>query len=283
MKVEYDIDEEKLPNYKIFWVDNKQLKHVVLRFKAENDEEALAKLNEYIASDSSQRKHYYGRMHYVRHISSSGKTTVRALDDDFSSGNEDKVNFFAKIFSSISDFFSYWICTKPIDWWYKLKDIAYLLKHNEARSNQWNLDAHLIDTIILNVPSLIENSHGLMFLDEAILKLHGNEVGFDLKKYHEYNCHGYPVDVENLALKIQNEEYNKLLLNARLYKYYVDAGIVDSSNPVEVEFDMQWRSTLPVKPGTYDEFDYNKLKEMYQKSWNDIWDWIKKYGHTLYD
>ena len=32
-----------------------------------------------------------------------------------------------------------------------------------------------------------------------------------------------------------------------------------------------------------DEFDYDKLMELYQNAWNNVWDWIKKYGHTLYD
>ena len=278
-----DIDEKSLPNYKLFWVDEKQDKHVVEKFKAANDGEAYARRNEY-ASMHNDHEYYYGKVYYAKCITSSGKMVVRELCADSSSiiGTEG-CSFLAKVASCIGDFFSYWLWQKPIDWWYKIKDIAYLLKHGERRSNQWNLDMHLISTLELNLPSLIKNSHSLMFLDEAIAKLHGNEVGFDLKKYHEKHCRNYPHDVEKLALEIQHDEYSKLLLNTKLYRYYIDAGIIDTSNPDDVEFDKEWRHTLPVKPGTYDEFDYTKLYEMNQELWNSIWDWIKEHGHTLYD
>lgn len=282
MNTKQDIDEKALPNYKLFWVDSKQLKHTVKKFKASTDEEACKMLDEFCHSNV-EHKYYYGRIGYARCITASGKMVLRELGEDFMYEDEDKKNMFMRFLSWIGDFFSYWLWQKPVDWWYKLKDIAYLLKYKEERSNQWNLDMHLLDTIELNLPSLIKNSHGMMFLDEAIIKLHGNEAGFDLKKYHQDHCSAYPSDVEKLAIEIQEHEYNKLLLNVKLYKYYSNAGIIDSSKEDEVEFDKKWRCTLPVKPGTYDEFDYNKLQEMYQKSWNDIWDWIKEHGHTLYD
>ena len=44
-----DVDEKNLPNYQIFWVDEKQLKHTVDKFKAVDNNEAYAKLNEYAA------------------------------------------------------------------------------------------------------------------------------------------------------------------------------------------------------------------------------------------
>ena len=282
MKFECDVDEKDLPNYRIFWVDSKQLKHTIKKFKAGSDEEALAELKKFTTDDST-KKHYYGKMHYVRCMSSSGKMKIRALGDSYDPFADDKKSILKRALSCIGDFFSFWLWQKPVDWWYKVKDIMYLLKHGEARSNQWNLDSHLIDSIILNVPSLIENSHSLMFLDEAILKFHGDDPNFNLKQYHLDNCCGYPDEVETLAMEIQYEEYKSLLLNAKLYKYYSDAGIIDTNSEDEVKFDKEWRHTLPVKDGTYDEFDYEKLKDMTQTAWNNVWDWVKKYGHTLYD
>ena len=278
-----DIDEENLPNYRIFWVDDKRIKHVVLKFKALNDDEAYAKLKDF---DSSHDDHvyYYGIIHYCKCINSSGdKMFIRELNDHAISWDDSKKNVFLRVVEKIGDFFAYWIYYKPIDLWYKLKDIIYLLKYNEARSNQWNLDYHLLDSIELNVPSLIKYSHCMMFLDEAILQLYGNDAGFDLKKYHESHCACYPKEVEDLAMKIQHDEYNKLLLYVKQYKYYSNYGIIDIDDPDAVEFDNEWRHTLPVKLGTYDEYDYEKLEILYNTAWNNIWDWVKKYGHTLND
>jgi hypothetical protein len=142
---------------------------------------------------------------------------------------------------------------------------------------------HLVDSIELNLPSLIENSHSMMFLDDAIVELHGNDPGFDLNKYHEEHYAGYADDVQELAMEIQRREYSSLLQSVKLYKYYLNYGIVDVTNPDEVKFDKEFRKTLPVKPGTYDEFKYDELKKLVDQKWNDIWDWVKKHGHTLYD
>ena len=279
-----DVNEEDLPNYKIFWVDDKHNKHIVTKFKAKDDNEAKTRLNEY-CNALNDSAYYYGRIHYVKYCSPNGDTKIKCMDDKdiFLVDDDYKQNAFIKAFKSIGDFFEYWFLQKPLDWWYKMQDVAYLLKYGEARSNQWNLDCHLLDTIELNVPSLIKYSHGMMFIDEAILELHKNDKNFDLRKYHEEHCRGYPDDVEKLAMKIQNDEYNKLLLYVKLYKYYSDFGCVDLSNANDVKFDKEWRHTLPIKDGTYDEFDYDKLNNLAQEQWNNIWDWVKKHGQKLYD
>ena len=277
------VDEKDMPNYKIFWVDDDYNKNIVLKFNAKNDEEAYAKLLEY-CKQPDDHTYYYGHIHYCKCVHSDGKTTsIRCLEKGSIWPFKEKKCFVARVFEGMKDFIAYWLYYKHIDIWYKIKDIAYLLEHHEAQSNQWNLDQHLVDSIELNVPSLIKYSHGMMFLDEAILRLHGNDEGFDLKKYHESHYRGYPKEVEDLAMKIQQEEYSKLLLYVKQYKYYSNFGIVDPKNPDDVAFDKEWRHTLPVKKGTYDEFDYDMLKTMYDKAWDNIWDWVKEYGHTLYD
>ena len=49
-------------------------------------------------------------------------------------------------------------------------------------------------------------------------------------------------------------------------------------------FDNEWRRTLPIKKGTYDEIDdYKKLIAMTNEQWNKIWDWMKAYGQKLND
>ena len=276
-----EADANNMPNYKIFWVDDCQKKHVVKKFTALDDDEAHAKLDEY-AIEHVGHEYYYGRVHYIKLVGKPGNIVTVDADERMLVFNE-KRGLFTSLLSSIGDFFCYWLWQKPIDWWYCLKDAVYLLKHGERRSNQWNLDMHLVDSIELNLPSLIENSHSMMFLDDAIVELHGNDPGFDLKKYHEEHYAGYADDVQEIAMDIQRREYSSLLQSVKLYKYYLNCGIVDVTNPDEVKFDKEFRKTLPVKPGTYDEFKYDELKKLVDQKWNDIWDWIKKHGHTLYD
>lgn len=278
-----DFNEKDFPNYKIIWVDGHQMKHTVLKFKASNDDEARLMLDKW-RNEHSDKDYYWSKVHYVRIVHKDKTMTVREMEDNnVVFGDEHKPNIFVRLFEAIGDFFAFWFWQKPVDWWYKLKDIAYLVKHGEARSNQWNLDMHLIDTIILNVPSLIKHSHGMMFLDEAIKELHKDDANFDIAQYHNEHCQGYPEEVEKLAMEIQQREYNYVLLNAKLYKYYVDAGIVDTDDPEAVEFDKQWRKILPVAPGSYDQMDYTKLHEMYETAWSNVWEWVKQHGHTLYD
>lgn len=278
-----DFNEKDFPNYKIIWVDGCQMKHTALKFKASNDDEARLELDKW-RNEHSDKEYYWSKVYYVRIMHKDKTMTVREMEDsNVVFGDEHKPNVFVRLLEAVSDFFAFWFWQKPVDWWYKLKDIVYLVKHGEARSNQWNLDMHLIDTIILNVPSLIKHSHGMMFLDEAIKELHKDDVGFDIAQYHNEHCQGYPEEVEKLAMEIQQREYNYILLNAKLYKYYSDAGIVDTDDPEAVEFDKQWRKTLPVAPGSYDQMNYTKLHEMHETAWSNVWEWVKKHGHTLYD
>lgn len=280
-----EIDEKDLPGYKIFWVDENNKKHVVSKFKADNDDEALKTLASF-KEKNKDHEYYYGHIHYVKCVDSSHKVVMMSdIDDrdDLVFDFRKKKNALVSFFEKIIDFITYWTYDKPVDWWYALKDICYLLKYGERCSNQWNLDYHLVDSIILNVPSLIKHSHGLMFIDDAIVQLHGNEKGFDLKKYHEEHCMGYPKEDEELAVKIQDEEYRKILLYAKLYVYYSNFGIVDINDKDEVKFDKTWRHTLPIKPGTYDELEYDKLNCLAKYAWENMWDWVKKYGQTLND
>lgn len=282
------MENNNRPNYKIYFFKNKDYyaKEVIERFYAENDAAAYAHLEEMRNACSDGKQLYYGSIHYVCSVDANGKHSEFDMDDrdGLCKWIHADDTFLKRIWENIKDFFEWWFVDKPRDLMYWMKDLVYLLKNKEARSNQWNLDWHLIESIERNVPSLIENSYALAFIDEAIVQMHSNEPGFDLDKFHKENCSGYPKEIEDLAIKIQKEEYEKLLLHVKLYKYYADFGVVDFSNPDEVAFDKQWRHTLPIKIGTYDEIsDYNKLIDMTQEQWREIWDWVKKYGQRLND
>ena len=124
----------------------------------------------------------------------------------------------------------------------------------------------------------------MCFLDEAVKELHKDDPNFDIYKYYA-ECQGnYLKEVENLAMEIQKEEYGKLLLYVKLYKYYANGGNIDYDDPEQVEFDKKWRHTLPIKPGTYDRFsDYKLLDKMTREQWENIWNWVKQHGQKLCD
>lgn len=282
--------KEKKPNYRI-WHFGKDRWHKVTdeKFYAENDDAAYEHLVEFENKipTISGKTFYYSSIHYIRCIGDNGKQSLEFDLDDIASRkawHKNSISWWRRIWKEVTFLFSYYFVDKPKDLYYWTRNLVYLLKYKEAYSNQWNLDWHILDSIERNVPSLIENSHTLAFIDEAILKVHGNDPGFDLDQYHRDNCTGYPKEIEELAVKIQNEEYRNLLLYVKLYKYYANYGNIDFNNPEEVEFDNEWRHTLPIKKGTYDEIaDYKKLTVMTKEQWNKIWDWMKAHGHKLND
>jgi hypothetical protein len=278
--------EEKRPNYKIYHFGKNHYDKIVDdRFYAENDNDAYTYLQAFINTSKDDVKRYYATIHYSSIVDEDGnKTEEFDIDDMKNVVMYRKTSFIKRVGMHIADFLRYWLIDKPRDFRYKIHDLMYLIKNGEEYSCRWNIDQHIIDTLEKNIPHLIKNSHSLMFLDEAILKMHENEKDFDLTKYHIYNCGVYPKEVEDLAIKMQNEEYSKLLQYIKLYKYYSSYGDFNEDDPDEVAFDKEWRHTLPIKLGTYDEIsDYSKIDNLVKDSWNKIWDWMKLYGYKLND
>ena len=284
--------KEHKANYKIYHFGKNHYDKIVdERFYAKNDDDAYKYLQAFINTTSNENSiayyYYYATIHYAIFVDNDGNKGQEYDIDDTCYANKliyAEKSFIKRIYKTIKDFFEYWLIIKVNDIRYAIRDFIYLMKNKEAYSNQWNLDLHLLDSIERNVPSLIENSNALAFIDEAIVKVHGNDPGFDIKKYHEEHYAGYPEDIEKLAIEIQNTEYSNLLLYVKLYKYYSTFGFVDFTNSEEIEFDKKWRHTLPIKPGTYDEIaDYDKLTSLSNEYWNKIWDWMKVYGQKLND
>ena len=281
--------KEHKPNYKIYYFDDDHFKKIVVdKFHAENDHDAYVYLEAFrkTSVEHKDKQLYYSKIYYASMIKPNGNRSEEYDMEDIDARRRliDDELWFKRIAKNIKFNLHYWLIDRPRDFKYWIRDIIYLLKNKEAYSNQWNLDWHLIDSIERNVPSLIENSHALAFIDEAIYRRHGNEPEFDIDEFHRKYYAGYPSDLEDLAMKIQKEEYSNLLLYVKLYKYYAGFGDIDFNNPDEVEIDKKYRSTLPIKPGTYDEIsDYKKAMSLTKKYWDKIWDWMKAYGEKLND
>ena len=289
-RVHMEESKENKPNYRIWHFGKDRWSRVTdEKFYAENDDAAYEHLVGFVNTVPvfDGRKFYYSHIHYVQCIDVNGKRSPEFDLDDRASRiawHRRSIPWWKRALEEVTFFFSYYFIARPKDLYYWIRNIVYLLKHKEAYSNQWNLDWHILESIELNVPSLIENSCALAFINEAILEVHGNEPGFDLDQYHRDNYAGYPKEIEDLAMKIQNEEYRNLLLYVKLYKYYASGGDIDFNNPEEVDFDNNWRHTLPIKKGTYDEIaDCKKLASMAREQWSKIWDWMKAYGQKLND
>ena len=281
---------DTMPNYKIWHFGKTRWDKVVdERFYAVDDDAAYKHLVEFSNKTPVMdgRCFYYSTIHYTCTVDGSGKHSEMFDLDDLASravARKRSKSWLRRALEETMFFFGYYFVDRPKDFYYWARDLVYLLKNKEAYSNQWNLDWHLLDSIERNVPSLIENSHALAFIDEAIVKVHGNEPGFDIGQYHKDHCMGYPKEIEDLAVQIQKEEYSKLLLYVKLYRYYADFGNIDFNNSEEVTFDKQWRHTLPIKQGTYDEIaDYKKAMALSKEYWDKIWDWMKAYGQKLND
>ncbi len=278
------------PNYKIWHFGKTQWDRVVdERFYAKSDNEAYCHLVDFMNKTPvfDGKTFYYASIHYTYMVDENGNHS-QAFDIDNLAERivwrKSNAHWLKRAFDEIVSFFEYYFVDKPKDLYYWTRDFVYLLKNKEEYSNQWNLDMHLLDSIERNVPSLIKNSHSLSFIDQAILRMHAGDPNFNLKEYHKAHYAGYPKEVEDLAIKIQNEEYANLLLYVKLYRYYANTGSIDFDNREDVEFDRKWRHTLPIKKGTYDEIaDYDKILELSQRYWDKIWDWMKFYGQTLSD
>ena len=275
------------PNYKIFHFDKQRDKIVDERFHAENDEQAYAHLLSFRESHHEDGvEYFYQNILYTSIIDFPTMPEYDIEDHRFYTQWKKANQVLSKwdVFVEKVDDFLYCIADTFSNIKWKVRDFIYLMRHKEAYSNQWNLDWHLIDSIELNLPSLIKHSHAMCFLDEAVKELHKDDPNFDIYKYYA-ECQGnYSKEVESLAMKIQNEEYGKLLLYVKLYKYYANGGNIDYDDPEQVEFDKKWRHTLPIKPGTYDRFsDYKLLDKMTREQWENIWDWVKQHGQKLCD
>lgn len=281
---------EQRPNYKIFHFDIAHHSVVDEKFYAENDEAAyqhLLKFKEAHVEDVGDVECFYKPIIYTSIFGDDYIIPEHDIEDyDFSKRwkKANKLTSRWNAFVEKVDDFLYSIADIFYNFKYKIRDFIYLMKNKEAYSNQWNLDWHLIDTIERNVPSLIKNSQALLFLDEAVKEMHKGIPDFDIDKYY-HECQGhFPKEVEDLAVKIQNEEYEKLLHHVKLYKYYSEGGYIDYDDPEQVEFDKKWRHTLPIKPGTYDRLaDPKKMSDMVNEQWGKIWDWVKLYGQRLND
>ena len=266
---------KKEKNYRIIRIDENGKKVTMVRFWAPDDKGALTYLTEYKKVANKAYKYYwdYYRSYYV--LSKDGKT-VKKYDEDTPI---DDSTWYSKLWDNILWYsFGWWLSKlNDLRWWFA--DMLYFAKHKQYRRASWSLDTYILKTLKHNVNVLIKTKHGIspVFIDEARKILHKNDKNFDVKKYSAKHVNTTPEE-EKLSLELQNKSFKQLVSTIDRYNYYFDIGCTDDK-----ALDKELRSTLPVKQGSYDVLDYDKLYIMQQKQWNKIWEWMKLNGQTLWD
>ncbi len=272
--------EKKLEQYRIFYIKDGK-KEVTTRFKAANDREAFEYLKKYRKlANKANGTYYYGDCSKYGYFDDKTKKTVYYddIDDMHEEWLKDR-NIWQKLRTEFDVFV---MRLNDVKYWFI--DKFFQFKHDHNRSEAWNLDNHILEDILYNVPKLIESRNGtpVEFIAKAIKKIHENDEGFNVNEYLKTHF-SFTDEEQALADKMLNDEYRNLLFYVRMYYFYSDFGIIDEKDPEMVKIAKKYGSTLPYLPGRYKEFDYKKLNELTMKYWRKIWTWLSIYGHTLCD
>ena len=198
------------------------------------------------------------------------------------------IRFLVKSGIAISDWCSWWLkdfwVDKFKDWKWKREKISTWKKTGHSPDEWWSLELHLLDTIKFNLKKLIKDGMGIntVFVEDVLRKRHANEPNFDLDKefikFHMSNDTG----VEEEAVELQNQTYERICHLVDLYTFYLNQEVDDKDIYVHPEL----RTPDMVETyidGTYDMIDYKDMLEKGKKCWDEIWDLVKKYGQQMGD
>lgn len=280
-----EVSSKKEPNYKIIRLEEDpktkiKNKITMVKFYAEDNDEAQDYLAEYKKVANKAYTYYIDTYSPLFIYDEVSKTTKKY---DSHQQYIDLLNKNTPWWSKTWEWIEWWLWEKWIDklssikWWFA--DIIYFIKYKQYRKASWALDSYMIDTLQHNVKILLDTKHGIspVFIDEVRKEMHKDEKDFNIEEYDKTH---YEVteEEESRAVELQCKTLQQLLDAIEKYNYYFNHGVADNE-----ETDKKLRSTLPLVKGSYDMLEYKKLYNMTMKQWNYIWDWMRKYGHTLWD
>lgn len=254
-------------------------KIIMQKFLAEDDAEAYSYLKEYRKAANKAYTYFYSQEDkYVSVDENGNKKTYSSMHEMHEDWLKDK-NILEKVKTELSYRWS-----KIIDGWYWLKYLWYYIRTGHDYKASWSLDSHLLNEIVWNIKILKDDDGcSTLYLDKARAEIHKDEKDFNIYDYAVKMNYDYTEDEWKLAKKLRAEEYDRMLEYIALYDYYSNYGIAGKTLVDDVEaFEEKWKKTLPIKPGTYREFDYKKLDALANKYWNKIWEWLRTYGRTLW-
>jgi hypothetical protein len=174
---------------------------------------------------------------------------------------------------------------------YMLYDVIFWLghydmktNHGEERADCWNIDGTITRKLLFNIPRMIKSLHGCpsKYAAEAVVRSR-SEKGQQITLEQAYKINANDEEMD-MAMSAWKADLEKLVLYIRLYEYYNARGIVGKEDGPEMEkIDKEYRSTLPVMPGTDSEIDYLKCEELTQKYWELYCDHWKAIGRMCWD
>lgn len=259
------------PNYAVLEISKDGSKSVACKFYAENEDEAIKFLEDnYSNSQSSEHQYMYTSVWYCDVLDAEGNSHEEEHIRGIYEHHGPDESFLEKT----KDFFIYDVFGKLKRIWWWITDLVFLNKNKIEKSAFWSFDTYILEMIIKVVPYLAENSHGIaeVFITEAMDELKKTDPNDRASQ-----------EVMDKAVEIMKKHYNELVLHVKLYDYYCNHGSCTFEFDGKAEFEEQHKSALPIKPNSYMMFDYVKLNELVNAEWDAIWDWMKKYGQTLYD
>ena len=284
-KLDEQAKKSKKPNrfthnrYRIFRVEvdpqtKAETKVTMKKFWAKSDDEAYDELKEYRKVANKEYTYYYGRAETT--VDLDPKTKKVRYFDDLNEAHLAWIKEHDSIIEKISSEWRY-ICSKATDIKCWFRDVWHFIKTRHDYRECWQLDGHFINDLEFNLPLVKKFKRGIpiAFYAKAAKILHKADKKFDADEYLKKNPNLDEPGLQEAAQMIFNDELDKCIQYVKLYKYYSDYGIIDSSNADEVEFDRQWHKTLPYIPGTYKELDYKKLAALTDRNWNAIMNWCK--------
>lgn len=273
-QLEIDAEQEQHPNqtkYKIFEVDDG--KHIILEyFWKTTKSEAYQYLLE-VREEMNRADIYFDKAYHAIHLNDDGTIAVydslkEMLKDN--DADEDDV-----------EESPYEIAKREKD--AMMRDIKFFINHydhetcsSHMRSESWSLDSHILKDLEFNIPIIKEEANGVPqdYIDKACEMLH--EDYEELVQNEESDRKMF-----DLAKKLWHEELDNMLHHIWLYEYYVDHGIISDNVPNEMkEFLKNYK--MPMEDGQYDVIDYMKTSDLAQAEWKAIWEWMTKYGQSLW-
>lgn len=280
-------------NYRIFRVEEPEKGHycmkkiTMMRIYAKDNNDAYSQLKDYIKVANKEYKYYVEAWQPHIVIRNGKKYVYDDLCDAWNNENKSD-SLYKKIYDEISLVCWKYFVRIPKDIYYWFRDLCYLIKYKQTYQSSWNIDTALLDVMLHNIPILKKNKHCLSWemLEKAILEKHKNDKKFDLKKFHEDHTQGYGEDIEKRSVELEHEMFDQLIKDIRIYKYLINDEYllpIDSDDKDLIELDKEIRPTLPLIKGSYDSYDYKKMNDMSIKTWNRIWETVRKYGREFND
>lgn len=290
-KIHEALAEEKknepkgMVHYRFFRVEKdektgEEKKITMKKFWAKDDAAAYEELKKYRKLANKAYTYYFGTTgNYIGNsLDKNGKVKRYDSLKEMLDEEENEKTPIARLKDKIV-FNLHILIDKTKDIWYKLSDCHFLLKTKHNRNEHWSLDYHIVDDLIFNIPILMKDKCGVpvQFCIKARKELNKNKKDFDAEASFSKNPDSSDKEIE-LAAKMLNEELEKGLLYAKLWKFYSSYGL-----DCDEDFKQKWDHTIPYVPGTYDKIDYAKLASLEKRCWNSLWNWFKDNGHYIAD